>query len=87
MYFIHARITNRLKIGIANDVDDRFNFLLRENADDLVLLGKVLGGYELEQSLHDELKELREHNEWFEYTDEAKELVARELSRSHSEQP
>jgi len=85
IYFILAQKTNRLKIGYsksASEVDRRFNFLLRENADDLDLIGRISGEIEDERCLHSELEHIRCHNEWFDYTEEAQELVRRELSHS-----
>ena len=91
IYFILAKKTNRLKIGYsksASEVDRRFMFLLNENADDLELLAYIPGDFEHEHDLHRALADERAHNEWFEYNDTVKEVVARERAlagTSHSE--
>lgn len=88
IYFILARKTNLLKIGYsksASEVDRRFNFLLRENADDLELLGRISGEVEDERELHDELAEERVHNEWFEITPHSKQVLDRELKKHSAE--
>jgi hypothetical protein len=77
VYFILAEKCNRVKIGIASDVDERFSTLFRENADDLKLLKAIPGGLELEQEIHRELELFRAHNEWFEWTPEVQETVNR----------
>jgi hypothetical protein len=83
VYFILAQKTQRLKIGYSEDgkVDQRFNYLLHDNADDLELLGSVPGDLDYEQALHTEIEPYRIHNEWFDWTaQDVKDLVARELS-------
>jgi Meiotically up-regulated gene 113 len=61
-------------------VDERFDYLRRDNADDLELLGFIAGGLEKEQNLHAEIEPYRIHNEWFDWTaQDVKDLVVREL--------
>jgi hypothetical protein len=77
VYFILAVHSHRLKIGIARHVYERFAALFNANADDLKLLGQTPGGLELEQDLHRELEPFRAHHEWFDWTPEVWEVVAR----------
>src|SRR5260370_27752551 len=81
VYFIHARLSNRLKCGKADNVWTRFNYLLRENADDLTLLGSIPGDEELEQAIHAELDEVAEraHNEFWDFNQGARLVVDRYL--------
>jgi len=81
VYFIHALISNRLKCGKANNVESRFNYLLRENADDLTLLGSIPGDEEVEQAIHAELDAVAEriHNEFWDFNRAARLVVDRYL--------
>ncbi len=85
VYFITARCpcgAQLLKVGKAGDVDSRFNFLRRENALELTLLGRISGDEEVEKEIHDELDLVCEHqhNEWWEYTSAAREIVERYIA-------
>jgi hypothetical protein len=79
VYFIHALKSNRLKVGKADNVRTRFHYLMRENADDLTLLGSIPGDEETEQAIHAELDEVaaRIHNEFWDYNEGARQLVER----------
>lgn len=79
VYFILARLTNRIKIGVASNVDGRYNYLRRDNADDLQLLGSIHGGESLEEEIHAQIESYRAHNEWFEASQEVRMLVDRYL--------
>jgi hypothetical protein len=79
VYFILARLTNRIKIGVANNVDSRYNYLRRDNADDLELLGSVVGDEDLETEIHAQIESYRAHNEWFDANQEVRLLVDRYL--------
>jgi hypothetical protein len=70
-----------LKVGKANNVDERFHFLRRENAPELTLIGRIPGDEELECEIHTELGEPI-HNEWFEFDAAAQEIVSRYLQES-----
>src|SRR2546430_15406501 len=81
VYFIHARLSNRLKCGKADNVRTRFNYLLRENADDLTLLGSISGDEEVEREIHAELDAVAEriHNEFWDFNQGARQVIDRYL--------
>ena len=70
-----------LKVGKANNVDERFHFLRRENAPELTLIGRIPGDAGTEHEIHAELGEPI-HNEWFLFDDAAREIVNRYLQES-----
>lgn len=67
IYFILCVLTQRVKIGISDTVEYRFNQLRAANGDDVQLLGTIPGGFELEQSIHRELGDHHVHHEFFDY--------------------
>jgi T5orf172 domain len=85
VYFITSRCSScghqLLKVGKADNVDQRFHFLRRENAPELTLIGSIPGDEELEREIHAELGESM-HNEWFPYDEVAQEIVSRYLQES-----
>jgi hypothetical protein len=85
VYFITSRCGScghqMLKVGKANNVDERFHFLRRENAPELTLIGRIPGDEELECEIHVELGE-PVHNEWFVYDETTQEIVSRYLQES-----
>src|SRR6266481_2939007 len=89
IYIIVAKLSRRIKIGYSknsSEVDTRFHYLRRDNADDLELLGRVEGDFEYERQLHTEVEAYRAHNEWFMAEPEVIQLVARELSAERTAQ-
>ena len=85
VYFVTSRCSScghqMLKVGKANNVDERFHFLRRENAPELTLIGRIPGDAELEREIHVELGEPI-HNEWFVYDETAQEIVSRYLQEA-----
>jgi len=85
VYFILASCSScghqMLKVGKADNVDQRFHFLRRENAPELTLIGLIPGDEELEREIHAELGEPI-HNEWFQFDESAQEIVNHYLQES-----
>lgn len=80
IYFILCLLTQRIKIGISDTVEYRFNQLRAANGDDIQLLGTVPGGFEQEQEIHRELEAYHVHHEFFDFTaPEVKQVVDRFL--------
>jgi len=85
VYFITSRCSScghqLLKVGKADNVDQRFHFLRRENAPELTLIGLIPGDEQLEREIHAELGEPI-HNEWFPFDEAAQEIVNRYIQES-----
>ena len=72
IYFIQGCETERVKIGISNNVDQRLKGI--QSSEPLKLLGIIKdGGKKLETELHERFKSFRVHGEWF---DPAPELLS-----------
>jgi excisionase family DNA binding protein len=65
VYFIQAEGGGPVKIGKADDVDERLRALQFSCPYRLVVLGKLPGGRRLEARLHKQFSACRLHGEWF----------------------
>ena len=64
VYFIQGCETQRIKIGISNNVDSRLKGI--QSSEPLKLLAVIKqGGKDLERRLHQKFQGLRVHGEWF----------------------
>ena len=64
VYFIQGCETQRIKIGISNNVDSRLKGI--QSSEPLKLLAVIKqGGKDLERRLHEKFEGLRVHGEWF----------------------
>ena len=76
LYIIQCLETQRVKIGISDNVVSRFESIRTMSPTKLSIL-KVIeyGGLGLEQHLHKKFGEYRLHGEWFEYNGELKKFI------------
>lgn len=77
VYFIHAPVLDRIKIGFSGSVAKRYAQLRGCAPEDYTFLGWIPGGVAAERALHAKLRAHRAHGEWFNRTPE----VERELAR------
>lgn len=75
VYFILAEGANRVKIGIATDLCNRFHHISTASPFPVTLLLSIRGSYKEERALHEKFAHLRVHCEWFLYTDELKAFI------------
>lgn len=64
-YFVHARCTPMIKIGMSLDPEKRIYDLRNMSPLPLRVIGLFQGGRSLEKHLHEQLHEHRAHGEWF----------------------
>lgn len=67
-YFVVARRLSRVKIGKANDPEQRLRDLQVGSPDELSLVATMPGGLKAEGALHLRFREDRLHGEWFDLT-------------------
>lgn len=80
IYFIHAPVVNRVKIGFATNVHSRFKALNSVSPVELKLLGFLPNKtMEDERFLHVVFDDYREKHEWFALSNEIKEFLEEEL--------
>lgn len=65
VYFIIAKPSSLVKIGIAKDPRGRVKILQTGNHEELTWIGSLAGGHELEQEIHQMLADTRVRGEWF----------------------
>lgn len=75
LYFIEALQTGFIKIGRSKDPERRLSQLSTGNPSELVILGKISGGLELEAELHKIFTHLRKRGEWFKVSDELRSFI------------
>lgn len=78
IYFVYAEEVNRVKIGIANNAEQRLKDLRVGSPCELELLATFKDDQPnnlLENYLHGKFKKYRLHGEWFEYSDEIKNFI------------
>lgn len=68
VYFLHALISNRVKIGFSLNPERRIAGILTSCPEQIVHLGSMRAGYPDEAALHKKFEGLRVHREWFEAT-------------------
>jgi len=68
VYFVHAPLAGRVKIGVSRDVAGRLHALNQQSAEEYILLGWTKGTYTLERAIHLALDEHRVRGEWFALT-------------------
>ena len=71
IYILNVSGTNIYKIGVTQNYNRRIKDLQSATPFiiDVILIKKVLFAYELEQSIHEEIKHLHIKNEWFKIND------------------
>jgi len=65
IYFVHAKLSNRVKIGWSANPDKRIADLLTASPEPLECLGKMPGRITDERALHQGFGADRVHREWF----------------------
>jgi hypothetical protein len=75
LYFIEAVDTGYIKIGRSVNPERRLAQLSTGSPNQLVLLGQISGGSELEAELHRSFGNLRERGEWFRTSGELKQFI------------
>lgn len=74
VYMIMAKEDNTVKIGTSNDPNKRLKQLQTGNNKQLVIVGLIKGGQELEKNIHALFRESRIKGEWFKYTQEIEDF-------------
>jgi hypothetical protein len=87
IYFIEATDTNRVKIGVASDPDERLAQLQIGCATELRLLHAMPGTREDERRLHREFRAYAVGGEWFEKGPSLYEAITQLRSEGGSEPP
>ena len=84
LYFVQARPSNLIKIGITAYWDARLSAIRRGNSEDVQVLRIFHGSddeiRDLERELHSELAGSNEHHEWFQLADSDLQAVLDRLS-------
>ena len=85
LYFVQARPSNLIKIGITGYWDNRLSAIRRQNSEHIEVL-KIFSGPEdeiraLEKELHLELAGSCEHHEWFALSDSELRALLDRLDR------
>ncbi len=75
MYVIEALQPGFIKIGRSNHPERRLSQLSTGNPSELVILGKISGGSEVEAELHKGFTHLHKRGEWFKASDELRSFV------------
>lgn len=75
LYFIEAVDSGFIKIGRSLNPELRLKQLEAGSPNQLVILGKVSGGSELEAELHKRFSAHRERGEWFRATRELRDFI------------
>lgn len=81
VYFIENRTQQLLKVGVSLDVPRRLAEIQREAAGEVVLLGDIAGGFDVERVLHELFARWRVHGEWFRFADEVRCTVTHIMDR------
>ena len=66
VYFLHATLSNRVKIGFSLKPNKRLAEILTSCPEAVVYLGCVPAAYKDESALHQKFASIRVHREWFE---------------------
>lgn len=77
VYFIVSPATRTVKIGVAIDTRRRLRELQTGNADQLELRAVIAGDRSVEASLHARFRKYYVRGEWFAFTGDLAEFVAR----------
>lgn len=77
VYFVRAGSDGLIKIGTTSDVEKRLAKMQTDSGVDLVLIGVLTGGQELERKLHEQFSLYRARGEWFFPHSEILTFVAR----------
>lgn len=76
VYFVEASNTGLVKIGRTNNIETRLSGLRGGSPVPLILRALIETKYaSLEQSLHKQFADQREHGEWFRINDELNDLM------------
>lgn len=75
IYFIEC--AGRLKVGFSNNVALRMIALQNAAPRKLNLLGSIAGDKAFERRIHEQLKEHREHGEWFKLNPDVRAFIRR----------
>lgn len=76
VYFVHAKISKRIKIGWSADPDKRIGTFLTGCPEPLEYLGSIPGHISDERGWHDRFAADRAHREWFNATPELLAYIA-----------
>lgn len=85
VYFIQCRLTDRIKIGVTDNIERRWRVLRSSVPTPVELLGAAEGDEEAEKALHDRLDEHRVKGEWFDATAEVLEVVGASIEQTGME--
>jgi len=77
VYFIYAAEINRVKIGTSNDPEMRLYALSKQAPCEYTIIGLTQGDYDVEQAIHERFAQYRVYGEWFTYSPEIADYVAR----------
>lgn len=77
VYFVTSRETARVKVGVTADFQRRIRGLRASSPEDLDMLEVVTGGPLTEAAYHALLQQSCHHNEWFRWSDDLWDLIAR----------
>lgn len=80
LYFIEAKGTGFVKIGRSSNPERRLSQLATGSPNELILLGTISGGHDLEQSLHQDFSHLRGRGEWFNLTPALHRFIRQAIS-------
>ncbi len=80
IYFIHCKLTGRVKCGIAHSVLERLSMLQTGSPTILRLIASFDGDRSREKAIHTRLSRWRCHGEWFQYVDEVREIIIEETT-------
>ena len=75
VYFLLDTVQKVVKIGVAANLEARFNNLQGGNVNPLRILVSVPGGRKLERQFHQRLTHLRLRGEWFKDCPELRKLI------------
>jgi hypothetical protein len=77
VYLLFCELSNMLKIGVSDNVENRIKAIQACCPTKLLLIGLIPddAGFILEQKLHARLANYREHGEWFRVADDVEVLI------------
>lgn len=75
LYFIHCELTDKVKIGVSNNVRRRLAELQLSSPTELKLIGVVDNCGDLEKTTHFLFRKLNTKGEWFEMNEEIRTFM------------
>ena len=70
VYFVFCESAQRVKIGIASDLERRTKAIATQSPVEVRLLGAITGNQATETKIHRKFNHLKHHGEWFDMTPE-----------------